>query len=70
MNTIEGSFSLFKRGIIRTFHHIGQGDLNRYADEFAFRYSHRHVSDGERAGHILTGAEGKRLTYKQPSGPV
>ena len=61
-NTIEGFFSLFKRGIIGTFHHIGQGHLDRYCDEFAFRYLHRHISDGERAGHILTGAEGKRLT--------
>lgn len=66
-NTIEGFFSLFKRGIIGSFHHIGKGHLNRYADEFAFRYSHRKVSDGVRAGLIVQGAEGKRLTYEQPA---
>ena len=37
-------------------------------DEFAFRYSHRYVSDGERAVRVFKGAEGKRLTYKQPAG--
>jgi transposase-like protein len=67
-NTIEGFFSLFKRGIVGTFHHIGKGHLNRYCDEFAFRYSHRKVSDGTRAALLLAGAEGKRLTYKQPAG--
>jgi hypothetical protein len=35
--------------------------------KFAFRYSHKDISDGERAGHIVKGAEGKRLTYEQPA---
>ena len=68
-NTVEGFFSLFKRGIIGTFHHIGTEHLNRYCDEFAFRYSYRKVSDAERAELIYKGSEGKRLTYKQPAGP-
>ena len=67
-NTIEGFFSLFKRGIIGTFHHIGTEHPDKYCDEFAFRYSHRHVSDGERAAALYKGTEGKRLTYKQPAG--
>lgn len=67
-NTVEGFFSLLKRGIIGTFHHVGTGHLHRYCDEFAFRYSAREVSDAERAGLIVEGAEGKRLTYKQPAG--
>jgi transposase-like protein len=66
-NTIDGFWSLFKRGIVGTFHHIGTEHLEKYADEFAFRYSFRKVSDGERAQHIFKGSEGKRLTYKQPA---
>lgn len=66
-NTVEGFFSLLKRGIIGTFHHIGTEHLEKYCNEFAFRYSWRHVSDGERAVQMFKGAEGKRLTYKQPA---
>jgi transposase-like protein len=66
-NTVEGFVSLFKRGIVGTFHHIGTEHLDKYAAEFAFRYSARHVSDGERAVQIFKGTEGKRLTYKQPA---
>jgi transposase-like protein len=63
-NTIEGFFSLLKRGIVGTFHHIGTEHLEKYCDEFAFRYSWRQVSDGERAFQLFKGSEGKRLTYK------
>lgn len=66
-NTVEGFFSLFKRGIIGTFHHVGTEHLDKYCNEFAFRYSTRHVSDGERANQIFKASEGKRLTYKQPA---
>lgn len=66
-NTIDGFWSLFKRGIVGTFHHIGTEHLEKYADEFAFRYSNRHVSDGKRAELVFKGGEGKRLTYKQPA---
>jgi transposase-like protein len=38
-NTVEGFFSLLKRGIVGTFHHVSKGHLHRYCDEFAFRYS-------------------------------
>jgi transposase-like protein len=67
-NTVEGFFSLLKRGIIGTFHHVGKGHLSKYCDEFAFRYSLRSITDGERAGVLVLNAEGKRLTYKQPAG--
>lgn len=67
-NTVEGFFSLLKRGIVGTFHHIGTEHLARYCDEFAFRYSYRHVSDGARAEQLFKGTEGKRLTYRQPAG--
>ncbi len=66
-NTVEGFFSLLKRGITGTFHHVSSGHLHRYCDEFSFRYSARKMSDGERANLLVNGAEGKRLTYKQPS---
>ncbi|HUK32381.1 MAG TPA: IS1595 family transposase [Vicinamibacterales bacterium] len=63
-NSVEGFFSLLKRGIVGTFHHIGTEHLDKYANEFAFRYSHRGVNDGERAELIFKNGEGKRLTYK------
>lgn len=66
-NTVEGFFSLLKRGINGVYHHVGRGHLDRYCDEFAFRYEHRHISDGARAEKLVVGAEGKRLTYRQPS---
>lgn len=68
-NTAEGFFSLLKRGINGTFHHVGKGHLHRYCDEFAFRYNHRialGVNDSQRALALVRGAEGKRLTYAQP----
>lgn len=67
-NTVEGAFSLMKRGINGVFHHVSRGHLHRYCDEFSFRYSHREMSDGERAALLVMKAEGRRLTYKQPSG--
>jgi transposase-like protein len=66
-NTVEGFFSLLKRGINGVYHHVSRGHLARYCDEFAFRYENRNVSDGERAHRLVGGAEGKRLTYKQPA---
>jgi transposase-like protein len=70
-NTVEGFFSILKRGLNGVYHHVSKGHLHRYCDEFAFRYSNRSalgVSDGERAALMILGAEGKRLTFKQPSG--
>ena len=63
-------FSLLKRGINGSFHHVSKSHLHRYCAEFEFRYNNRialGVNDGERAALIVTGAEGKRLTYKQPT---
>ena len=70
-NTVEGFFALLKRGIMGTFHHVSRGHLHRYVDEFAFRYSNRialGIDDGERAARLIRASEGKRLTFKQPSG--
>lgn len=66
-NTVEGFFSLLKRGIIGTYHHISEKHLHRYCAEFDFRYNTRKVSDFERADENLLGAVGKRLTYRRTS---
>jgi transposase-like protein len=68
-NTIEGYFSILKRGIYGTYHHVSEQHLKRYLAEFDFRYNERQalgITDGERATRALKGAEGKRLTYRQP----
>ncbi|HEY5047411.1 MAG TPA: IS1595 family transposase [Rhizomicrobium sp.] len=68
-NTIEGYFSIFKRGMNGVYQHCSERHLHRYLAEFDFRYSNRvalGVSDAARAARILKGAEGKRLTYRQP----
>jgi transposase-like protein len=63
-NTVEGYFSILKRGINGVYHHVGRRHLHRYLSEFDFRYNERKVTDGERAQTALKGFEGKRLTYK------
>lgn len=63
-NTVEGYFSLLKRGINGVYHHVGRKHLHRYLSEFDFRYNAREITDGERAQEALKGFEGKRLTYK------
>jgi transposase-like protein len=64
-NTVENFFSIFKRGVIGTYHHMSEAHLHRYAREFDFRYNTREMTDGERAAIALKGAEGKRLTYRR-----
>ncbi len=69
-NTVEGYFSILKRGINGTFHHVSVQHLHRYLVEFDFRYSNRSalgVEDQERALRALIGAKGKRLTYRGSS---
>ncbi len=63
-NTVEGFFSLIKRGVYGTYHHWSKQHLHRYLSEFDFRYNHRGVEDGARAIAAIRLAEGKRLTYK------
>jgi len=63
-NTVESSFALLKRGLYGTFHHVGEQHLQRYANEFDFRWNHRKTTDVERADAALRGIGGKRLTYK------
>ncbi|MEQ8325956.1 MAG: IS1595 family transposase [Parvibaculum sp.] len=71
-NTIEGYFSILKRGIVGTYHHVSQQHLKRYLAEFDFRYNEREalgVNDTMRAQAILEGIRGKRLTYRRTDGP-
>lgn len=66
-NTIEGFFSVFKRGMKGVYQHCGHNHLNRYLAEFDFRYNNRAalgVNDVERAEALLMGVKGKRLTYQ------
>lgn len=67
-NTVESYFAILKRGLVGTFHHVGEHHLHRYVAEFDFRYNHRSalgVQDAERADYLLQGISGKRLTYRR-----
>lgn len=66
-NTAESFFSLLKRGVYGTFHHISKKHLHRYCAEFDFRWNGRVLEDSERRDAAVKGAEGKRLMYRQPS---
>jgi transposase-like protein len=70
-NTVEGFFSIFKRGMTGIYQHCGEQHLQRYLDEFDFRYSNRAalgVDDTERTRRAIKGGDGKRLTYRPLSG--
>ena len=64
-NTVEGHFSLFKRGGNGTFHHIGYHKMDQYLAKFNLRYSHRDITDGQRMVAGLRHDEGKRLMLRQ-----
>ncbi len=64
-NTAENFFSIFKRGVIGTYHHLSEAHLGRYCREFDFRYNTRTLDDAGRAAIALKGMEGKRLTYRR-----
>jgi transposase-like protein len=70
-NTVEGYFSILKRGIYGIYQHVSEAHLNRYLCEFDFRYNYRialGVDDSARAARALRGAKGKRLTYQTTRG--
>jgi transposase-like protein len=67
-NTVEGYFSIFKRGMKGIYQHCGEQHLHRYLAEFEFRYNNREklgCNDGDRARAALQGVVGKRLTYRR-----
>jgi transposase-like protein len=66
-NTVEGYFSVFKRGMRGTYQHCKEKHLHRYLAEFDFRYNNRKalgIEDDARASKALLGVKGKRLTYR------
>jgi transposase-like protein len=67
-NTAENYFSILKRGVIGTYHHVSEAHMSRYLAEFDFRYSNRSglgVNDTMRTDRLLMGIAGKRLTYRR-----
>jgi transposase-like protein len=67
-NTAENYFSILKRGIVGTYHHVSEVHLHRYLAEFDFRYNQRvslGVNDGDRMAKAAKGIVGKRLTYRR-----
>lgn len=65
-NTVEGFFSLLKRGLYGTYHSVSEQHLHRYVAEFEYRYNTRKMDDGERTARAIRKADGKRLRYRQP----
>jgi hypothetical protein len=66
-NTLEGFFSVFKRGLIGIYQHIDEKHIDRYLAEFDFRFNTRAklgIDDAERTARAVVGAKGKRLTYQ------
>ncbi len=66
-NTVEGYFSILKRGIYGVYQHVSEAHLKRYLAEFDFRYNTRTklgFTDVARAESVLSGVAGKRLTYQ------
>jgi len=64
-NSIEGYWSIFKRGIIGIYHYVSPKHLHRYCDEFTYRYNTRHITDNDRFISALTNADGVRLKYTE-----
>lgn len=65
-NTVEGFFSIVKRGLNGIYHAVSKEHLHRYMTEFEFRYNHRKLEDGERIRAAIQSSEGKRLLYREP----
>jgi hypothetical protein len=67
VNTAESFFALLKRGIVGSFHHVSPEHLHRYCDEFSFRWDYRSINDSAGTEIAIRQAEGKRLSYRQPT---
>jgi transposase-like protein len=70
VQSAEAFFAILKRGVMGSFHSISEQHLQRYVDEFAFRWdtrSARGIEDAERAQLMVKNAIGRRLTYRKPS---
>ena len=72
VQSAEAFFAILKRGVMGTFHSVSEQHLQRYVDEFAFRWDNRSalgVEDTERARRMVKNAIGKRLTYRASVAP-
>jgi transposase-like protein len=65
-NTVEGFFSILKRGLHGIYHSVSKEHLHRYLAEYEFRYNNRELEDGPRTAAAIKASEGKRLFYKAP----
>ena len=65
VNYCESFFSLLKRSVVGAWHHVSREHLPKYANEVAFRWNTRTLSDGERMGAAVALTDGKRLTYRE-----
>lgn len=63
-NTLEGFFSLLKRGIVGIYHFVSAKHLGNYLNEFTFRYNSKEYSEQDRFNLLLSATDNKRLTYK------
>jgi hypothetical protein len=69
-NTLEGFFSVLKRGLVGVYQHVDKKHLDRYLSEFDFRQNTREklgINDVERTRRAIRGMVGKRLTYRDSS---
>ncbi len=66
-NSAESFFSLLKRGVYGSWHHVSREHLPKYSNEFAFRWSNSKISDGARLAVAVPLFDGKRLMYRQPA---
>jgi transposase-like protein len=64
-NTIEGVFSLIRRGVMGTFHSVSRKHLPNYLNEFQFRWNTRKMDDGQRVARAIKQIDGKRLQYRE-----
>jgi hypothetical protein len=62
--TVESYFAIMKRGVVGVYHSISKQHLDRYCNEFSFRWNRRNITDGERADDAIKNAQGKLLIYK------
>lgn len=67
VNFAESYFSLLKRGILGTFHHVSEEHMPRYLSEFDYRWNRRDKNDGERTIEAILNSKGKRLMYRDSS---
>jgi hypothetical protein len=64
-NTVEGVFSLIRRGVMGTFHSVSRKHLPNYLNEFQFRWNTRKMNDGQRVSAAIKAIDGKRLEYRE-----